>query len=73
MSTIASTLVSVIPEESLEIFTLDQIHDFYYNGYSQDEADVVRLFLGKHSIVLWHFLRLTLYLNLKECPLSYTS
>ena len=49
VSTSASTLasVTVILEESMEIFALDQIHDFYNNGYSQDEADVVTLFLGQ--------------------------
>ena len=49
VSTSASTLasVTVIPEELIEIFALDQIHDFYNNGYSQDEADLVTLFLGQ--------------------------
>lgn len=57
VSTNASTLASVfVEEESLEIFALDQIHDYYHNGYSQDEADMVTLFLGQ--CVLWHFPRL---------------
>ena len=47
VSTDASTLASVfVGEESLEFFALDQIHDYYHNGYSQDEADMVTLFLG---------------------------
>jgi hypothetical protein len=56
VSTSASTLasVAVTPSESIEIFALDQIHDFYYNGYSQDEADVLTLFLGQCN--LRHFL-----------------
>ncbi len=61
VSTNASTLVSVFTEESLEIFAFDQIHDFYYNGYSQDEADMVSLFLGQ--CVLSHFPRFILNLS----------
>ena len=47
--TSASTLVSVFSEESLEVFAFDQIHEYYRNGYSQDEADMVTLFLGQFS------------------------
>lgn len=48
VSTNASTLASVfVDEESLEVFALNQIHDYYQNGYSQDEADMLTLFLGE--------------------------
>ena len=57
----ASTLASVFSEGSLEVFALDQIHDFYRNGYSQDEADMVTLFLGQ--FFLSHFLRFILNPN----------
>ena len=41
----------VIPEESLAIFASDSIPDFYYDGYSQDEADTVTFILGTSSVV----------------------
>lgn len=50
VSTTTPTLAWVIPEESLAIFASDHIPDFYYDGYSQDEADVVTLFLGAFSV-----------------------
>jgi hypothetical protein len=63
--TLSSTSASVLPEGPLEIFAYDQIHDFYNNGYSQDEADIVTLFFGKllASMSCGIFQRLTLNLN----------
>ena len=53
MSTNTPTLDWIIPEESLAIFASDHIPDFYYNGYSQDEADMVTLFLGEFSVTMF--------------------
>jgi len=56
VSTSTSTPAWVIPEESLAIFAADQLPDFYYNGYSQDEVDVVTLFLGKSPVSIFRAL-----------------
>ena len=49
----------VIPEESLAIFASDSIPDFYYDGYSQDEADMVTFILGTSVAVVGGFWRIS--------------